>query len=265
VASWPERQARSWRSMLPRMGSRSSYRRLCRRRNPPPGPTRKPLPNPPVFDRTCRARRASGVRSLGRFRCPGVTGRADERGRDSGPPAVVGTHRAVEPIGCSFRSTVTDGPPRPQAIQSCTMTIPGQSRSTGERMQLCRVEVGFRARPQAPNWDPGRGLGDSACSRRRYRRNSRCSKAETVAPTMSRPATATPTRATPISNTSAAATTVPIISTTSVMPSGPSRLCHGNSRRAESGRGQIRFMLLRRHPATAPPLRLERSAAWTVR
>src|SRR6202049_2696974 len=36
------------------------------------------------------------------------------------------------------------------------------------------------------------------------------------------------------------------------------RPCHGNYRRAERGLGQIRFMPLRRHLATAPPLWLER-------
>jgi transposase len=42
------------------------------------------------------------------------------------------------------------------------------------------------------------------------------------------------------------------------------RPCHGNYRRAERGQGQTGFML-RRHLATAPPLRLGRSAAWTGR
>jgi hypothetical protein len=42
------------------------------------------------------------------------------------------------------------------------------------------------------------------------------------------------------------------------------RPCHGNYRRAKRGQGQTGFML-RRHLATAPPLRLGRSAAWAGR
>ena len=40
---------------------------------------------------------------------------------------------------------------------------------------------------------------------------------------------------------------------------------HGNYRRAERGKGKSGVMMLRLHLATAPPLRLGRSAAWTVR